>query len=87
MIDKSKEFSVCPVCGGLPALNCYRFARDSEYVEIRCMKCGLTLKYDADVAYTSNDKSITFAPNISWSYMSNKYKTVAEVWNAGVNLI
>jgi len=86
MIDKSKEFNPCPICGGVPTMRECRFARDGEYVEIQCMKCGLTLKYDADVVYPLHGSSITFSPNITWSYASNDYKTVAEAWNAGVRL-
>jgi predicted RNA-binding Zn-ribbon protein involved in translation (DUF1610 family) len=86
MINGSKDFNPCPRCGGAPTMREYRSSRSSEYVEIQCVKCGLTLKYDADVAYLLSGESITFAPNITWSYASDNYKTVAEAWNAGVKL-
>lgn len=86
MTNKREDFNPCPVCGGTPRMNECRFARDSEYMEIQCMKCGLTLKYDVDVVYPLHGSRIIYAPNITWSYMGNDYKTVAEVWNAGVTL-
>jgi predicted nucleic-acid-binding Zn-ribbon protein len=86
MMNKSEGFNPCPRCGGEPTMRECRFGRDSEYMEIQCMNCGLTLKYDADVVYQVNGPSITFAPNITWSYSSDNYKSAAEAWDAGVKL-
>ena len=86
MINKSKEFNPCPRCGGVPTMRECRFARDSEYIEIQCINCGLTLKYDTDVINHLYGQIIDYPPNITWSYASDNYKTVVEVWNAGVKL-
>jgi predicted nucleic-acid-binding Zn-ribbon protein len=86
MLNKREDFNPCPKCGGAPTMMEYRFMRDNEYMEIQCMKCGLTLRYETDMSYTLYGKSIVFAPSITWSYASDNYKSAAEAWNAGVKL-
>lgn len=86
MINNREDFKPCPVCGGAPTMREYRSTRSSEYFEIQCLRCGLTLKYDVDVAYSLSGETIAFSPNITWNYSSDKYKSVAEAWNAGVKV-
>lgn len=86
MINKREDFNPCPVCGGAPTMREYRSTRSSEYFEFQCLRCGLTLKYDADVAYSPSGESIAFSPNITWSYIGDDCKSVVEVWNAGIKL-
>lgn len=86
MMNKREDFNPCPRCGGTPTLMEYHCTRDSEYTEIQCIECGLTLKYSSDYAYSLSGGCIDFAPNITWSYVSEEYNNVAEAWNAGVTL-
>lgn len=83
MMDFYKELGPCPRCGGDPVIDMYCcYVDGGEGITIRCMKCGLTMKYDTENAYAVGSW-IKLAQNVSWSYSDIDHKNAIEVWNDG----
>ena len=77
----AKNLNPCPKCGGSPRITMYIENVSSETVEIQCTKCGLTLYFESERAWTPGGAHTTLGANATWSYRDWENKSSIEAWN------
>lgn len=75
------NLSPCPKCGGHPVITMHMDNPYSEAMEIQCTRCGLTLYFNSEYAWTPNGVRIVLGGDITWSYRDRESKSAIEAWN------